>query len=205
MSFNLPNLLTFSRMAAIPVLLVLFFVPGDMGRWLACGAFVIAAVTDYFDGYVARTWNQMSELGRCLDPIADKLLVAAVLLLLAFFNNPGILFLLPALVILCREVLVSGLREYLAGVKVRLPVSGLAKWKTAIQMSAIAFLIVGDTGPSWLPVTGIGLGGLWIAAVLTLITGYDYLSASLKHMDQPDAPQTPSRPPPAAKTAAPLG
>ena len=113
----------------------MFMVPGDVGRWLACAVFTVAAVTDYFDGYVARTWNQLSELGRCLDPIADKLLVAAVLLLLAFFNSPGILFLLPALVILCREVLVSGLREYLAQVKVRLPVSRLAKWKTASSSS----------------------------------------------------------------------
>ena len=196
MNFNLPNILTFSRIAAIPILLVLFMIPGDAGRWMACAVFTIAAVTDYFDGYVARTWNQLSELGRCLDPIADKLLVASVLLLLAFFNSPGIFFLLPALVILCREVLVSGLREYLAGVKVRLPVSGLAKWKTAI-------LIVADSGPSWLPVTEIGLGGIWIAAILTLVTGYDYLAASLKHMDKPKAKA--SRAPAAAKTATPLG
>jgi cardiolipin synthase len=201
MHFNLPNLLTFSRIAAVPVLLVMFMIPDDVGRWLACAVFVIAAVTDYFDGYVARTWNQLSELGRCLDPIADKLLVAAVLLLLAFFNSPGILFLLPALVILCREVLVSGLREYLAQTKVRLPVSNLAKWKTAIQMVAIGFLIVADTGPWWLPATEIGLAGIWIAAVLTLITGYDYLSASLQHMDRP---QEASRPPASAKIATPL-
>lgn len=203
MHFNLPNLLTFSRIVAIPILLVLFMIPGDAGRWLACAVFTIAAVTDYFDGYVARTWNQLSELGRCLDPIADKLLVAAVLLLLAFFNSPGLFFLLPALVILCREVLVSGLREYLAGVKVRLPVSRLAKWKTAIQMVAIGFLIVADSGPSWLPVTEIGLAGIWIAAILTLVTGYDYLAASLKHMDKPKAKA--SRAPAAAKTATPLG
>ena len=201
MHFNLPNLLTFSRIAAVPVLLVMFMIPDDIGRWLACTVFVIAAVTDYFDGYVARTWNQLSELGRCLDPIADKLLVAAVLLLLAFFNSPGILFLLPALVILCREVLVSGLREYLAQTKVRLPVSNLAKWKTAIQMVAIGFLIVADTGPWWLPATEIGLAGIWIAAVLTLITGYDYLSASLQHMDRP---QEAARPPASAKIATPL-
>ncbi len=203
MNFNLPNVLTFSRIAAIPVLLALFMIPGDAGRWLACAVFTIAAVTDYFDGYVARTWNQLSELGRCLDPIADKLLVASVLLLLAFFHSPGLFFLLPAMVILCREVLVSGLREYLAGVKVRLPVSRLAKWKTAIQMVAIGFLIVADSGPSWLPVTEIGLGGIWIAAILTLVTGYDYLAASLKHMDKPKAKA--SRAPAAAKTATPLG
>jgi cardiolipin synthase (CMP-forming) len=203
MRFNLPNFLTFSRIAAIPVLLGLFLVPGDAGRWLACAVFTFAAVTDYFDGYIARTWNQLSELGRCLDPIADKLLVAAVLLLLAFFNSPGLLFLLPALVILCREVLVSGLREYLAQVKVRLPVSRLAKWKTAIQMVSIGFLIVSDSGPSWAPVTEIGLAGIWIAAILTLVTGYDYIAASLRHMDRPKA--EPARAPAAAKTATPLG
>ena len=202
MHFNLPNVLTFSRIAAIPVLLVLFMVPGDIGRWLACAVFGIAAITDYFDGYIARTWNQLSELGQCLDPIADKLLVAAVLLLLAFFNSPGILFLLPALVILCREVLVSGLREYLAQAKVRLPVSRLAKWKTAIQMIAMGFLIVADSGPSWLPVTEIGIGGIWVAAILTLLTGYDYLAASLRYMEKPKAQAAPA--PPAAKTA-PLG
>jgi cardiolipin synthase (CMP-forming) len=201
MHFNLPNLLTFSRIAAVPVLLVMFMIPDDIGRWLACAVFVIAAITDYFDGYVARTWNQLSELGRCLDPIADKLLVAAVLLLLAFFNSPGILFLLPALVIMCREVLVSGLREYLAQTKVRLPVSRLAKWKTAIQMVAIGFLIVADTGPWWLPATEIGLFGIWTAAALTLITGYDYLSASLQHMDRP---QEAGRAPASAKIATPL-
>ncbi len=202
MHFNLPNVLTFSRIAAIPVLLVLFMVPGDIGRWLACAVFGIAAITDYFDGYIARTWNQLSELGQCLDPIADKLLVAAVLLLLAFFNSPGILFLLPALVILCREVLVSGLREYLAQAKVRLPVSRLAKWKTAIQMIAMGFLIVAESGPSWLPTTEIGLAGIWVAAILTLITGYDYLAASLRYMEKPKAQAAPA--PPAAKTA-PLG
>jgi cardiolipin synthase len=202
MHFNLPNVLTFSRIAAIPVLVALFMIPGDEGRWLACAVFTIAAVTDYFDGYVARTWGQLSELGRCLDPIADKLLVASVLLLLAFFNSPGLFFLLPAIVILCREVLVSGLREYLAQVKMRLPVSRLAKWKTAIQMTALGFLIVADSGPSWLPTTEIGLAGIWVAAILTLVTGYDYLAASLRHMDKP-ATEAP-RPPATAKTATPL-
>ena len=119
-----------------------------------------------------------------------------------FRSSPGILFLLPALVILCREVLVSGLREYLAQAKVRLPVSRLAKWKTAIQMVAIGFLIVAESGPSWLPTTEIGLAGIWIAAILTLITGYDYLAASLKYMDKPETKAAPA--PPAAKTA-PLG
>jgi cardiolipin synthase (CMP-forming) len=203
MHFNLPNILTFSRIAAIPVLVALFMIPGDNGRWLACAVFTIAAITDYFDGYIARTWGQLSELGRCLDPIADKLLVAAVLLLLAFFNSPGLLFLLPAMVILCREMLVSGLREYLAQAKVRLPVSRLAKWKTAIQMVSLGFLIVSDSGPFWLPATEIGLTGIWIAAMLTLVTGYDYLATSLRHMENPEVKA--ARPPAAAKTATPVG
>lgn len=203
MHFNLPNVLTFSRIAAIPVLVALFMIPGDSGRWLACAVFTVAAVTDYFDGYFARSWGQLSELGRCLDPIADKLLVAAVLLLLAFFNSPGLFFLLPAMVILCREVLVSGLREYLAQAKVRLPVSRLAKWKTTIQMVALGFLIVADSGPFWLPATEIGLTGIWIAAILTLVTGYDYLATSLRHMERPE--DKAARPPAAAKTATPIG
>jgi len=203
MHFNLPNVLTFSRIVAVPVLVALFMIPGDSGRWLACTVFTIAAITDYFDGYIARSWGQMSELGRCLDPIADKLLVASTLLLLAFFNSPGLFFLLPAMVILCREVLVSGLREYLAQAKVRLPVSRLAKWKTAIQMVALGFLVVGDTGPFWLPTTEIGLTGIWIAAILTLVTGYDYLATSLKHMDRPQ--EAGSRPPATAKPATPVG
>jgi cardiolipin synthase len=182
---NLPNLLTLSRIAAVPVLLALFYVPGDWVRWLACLVFSLAGVTDYVDGYLARSLNQRSELGRWLDPIADKLLVAAALLLLAAFDRLGPFGLLPALVILCREILVSGLREYLAELRVGMPVSRLAKWKTTLQMVAIGFLIVGDSGSEAVPFQQIGWVGLWMAAGLTLITGYDYLRAGLKHMDEP--------------------
>ena len=182
---NLPNLLTLSRIAAVPVLLVLFYVPGDWARWFACFVFSLAGVTDYVDGYLARSLNQRSELGRMLDPIADKLLVAAALLLLTAFDRLGPFGLLPALVILCREILVSGLREYLAELRVGMQVSRLAKWKTALQMVAIGFLIVGDSGYEPVPFQQIGWVGLWIAAALTLITGYDYLRAGLKHMEEP--------------------
>ena len=120
---------------------------GDCARWFGCALFTAAALTDWLDGHVARRWAQQSELGRFLDPIADKLLVAATLLMLTAFGRLPAGALLPALVILCREILVSGLREYLAGLRVGLPVSRLAKWKTAIQMIAIGFLIVGDAGP----------------------------------------------------------
>src|SRR5437667_12495558 len=131
---------------------------------------------------MARRWAQQSDFGRFLDPIADKLLVAATLFMLVAMDRLSAGAVLPALVILCREILVSGLREYLAELRVGLPVSRLAKWKTAIQMVAIGVLIVGDAGPSFLPVVAIGGFLLWIAALLTLLTGYDYLRLGLAHM-----------------------
>ena len=132
-----------------------------------------------------RVWKQQSKLGRIFDPIADKLLVAATILLLVFVDRIAGILVLPALVILCREVLVSGLREFLAELRAKLPVSRLAKWKTGIQMTALGFLIVGDAEPtSFLPVLAIGEVLLWSAAVLTLITGYDYLAEGLRHLDE---------------------
>ncbi len=145
---SLPNLLTLSRIVVIPILVGLFYVEGVWVRWLVCVIFTAACITDYFDGYVARAWQQVSPLGRFLDPIADKLLVAAILIMLAAFDRLSGVTLLPALVILCREITVSGLREFLAQLRVRMPVSRLAKWKTVIQMVAIGFLIVGDAGPA---------------------------------------------------------
>jgi len=178
----LPNLLTMSRIVAIPIIVVLLYFDGNFWRWAACGLFAAACVTDFFDGYLARSRRQVSDLGRFLDPIADKLLVAAVLLILAAERRITGWSILPALVILCREILVSGLREYLAGLHVSVPVSQMAKWKTVLQMLALGFLILGDGGlPSW-PVSLIGEVGLWAAAALTLLTGYDYLKAGLKHM-----------------------
>ena len=183
---SLPNLLTLSRILAVPVVVATFFVEGDSARWFACALFTAAAVTDWLDGHMARRWAQQSEIGRFLDPIADKLLVAATLLMLTAYGRLPMGALLPALVILCREILVSGLREYLAGLRVGLPVSKLAKWKTAIQMVAIGFLIVGDAGPVLLQVKDVGGLLLWIAASLTLVTGYDYLRAGLTHMAAPE-------------------
>jgi cardiolipin synthase len=180
---SLPMALTLSRVAAIPVLAALFFASGDVARYLACAIYTAAAVTDYFDGYFARAWQQQSSLGRILDPIADKLLVASVILLLVAVDRIEGALVMAALVILCREVLVSGLREFLAEIRAGLPVSRLAKWKTAMQMTALGFLIVGDAqSTSFLPVRMIGEGLLWIAAVLTLVTGYDYLAAGLRHL-----------------------
>ena len=146
--------------------------------------FAAAGVTDYLDGHFARRWKQHSEIGRFLDPIADKLLVGAALFMLAAFARISPTAILPALVILSREILVSGLREYLAGLRVRVPVSRLAKWKTGIQMTSIGFLLVGNAGPEILPVQDIGEVLLWIAALLTLVTGYDYLQAGLPHMTE---------------------
>ncbi len=186
---SLPNLLTLSRILVIPVVIATFYVEGDSVRWFACALFSAAGFTDWLDGHMARRWSQQSDLGRFLDPIADKLLVAATLLMLTATSRLPAGALLPALVILCREILVSGLREYLAGLRVGVPVSKLAKWKTAIQMVAIGFLIVGDAGPGFLPVKDIGGGLLWIAGLLTLVTGYDYLRAGLTHMAAPAPPR----------------
>lgn len=179
---NLPNLLTLSRILVIPLVIGCFYIQGEMARWVACALFAAAAITDWFDGYLARSWGQTSNLGRFLDPIADKLLVAAVLLMLSAFNHISPVTVLPALVILMREILVSGLREFLAELRVGMPVSRLAKWKTGVQMTALGLLILGDAGPSMLPLAVIGEVALWLAAVLTLITGYDYLQAGLKHI-----------------------
>lgn len=184
---NAPNLLTVSRIGFIPVLVVMFYVDGDLARYIACAVFVIAATTDYVDGYLARSWQQQSPFGRWLDPVADKLLVASAILMLVGFDRAP---LLPSLVILLREITVSGLREYMAEVSVGLPVSKLAKWKTAVQMVAIGFLLVGSAGPDWLPVLAIGWWGLWLAAILTLVTGWDYLQAGLRHMLKEPEPRS---------------
>jgi cardiolipin synthase (CMP-forming) len=186
MLFSLPNILTLSRIAAIPVIVGLMFVPAAWADWLACVLFAAAAITDYLDGYLARVWSQMSAIGKFLDPIADKLLVAAVLFMLVAVEKIGQISVLPAIVILMREVMVSGLREYLAGIRVSVPVSRLAKWKTAVQMVALGILIVGDAGPDIVPVRLIGEIGLWIAALLTLVTGWDYLRSGVRHMAAED-------------------
>ncbi len=191
-AFNLPNMLTYARILAVPLVVLCFFLEGrlqssDFARWAALTIFILASVTDYLDGYLARAWQQTSNIGRMLDPIADKLLVSTCLLLLAADTDQrgGIAgwSLWAAIIILCREILVSGLREYLAALKVSVPVTQLAKWKTAIQMVAIAFLLLGPTGDKIVPYwTHIGLTLLWIAALVTLYTGYDYFRAGVKHI-----------------------
>lgn len=192
MLLTLPNILTMSRVAVIPVFVALFFLETTTGQWIACGLFALAAITDFFDGYLARSRGQMSAFGTFLDPVADKLLVASALLMMVGFDQISGLVIIPAVVILCREILVSGLREYLAGFAVSLPVSRLAKWKTTVQMIAIGFLIVGESAhpaiSADIPVRLIGEAGLWLAAVVTLITGFDYLRTGLRHMGGSDTP-----------------
>lgn len=187
-TLSLPNILTYGRIVAVPLVVLCFFLEGrlqssDFARWTALGIFVVASITDFFDGYLARIWKQTSTIGRMLDPIADKLLVSACLLLLAADGTIAGWSLWAAIIILCREILVSGLREYLAELKVSLPVSQLAKWKTTAQMVALAFLLAGPAGDKVLPyTTELGIVLLWISALLTLYTGWDYFKAGLKHV-----------------------
>ena len=159
-------------------------------RWVALAVFISAGITDVLDGYFARMYGQQSSLGRMLDPIADKLLVASCLLMLAAEETIRGWSLLAAVVILCREILVSGLREYLAELRVSVPVSRLAKWKTTWQLVAVGFLIAGEAGDKVASglqaghpvVTKIGLALLWLSAMVTLYTGWDYMRAGVRHM-----------------------
>ena len=189
-ALNLPNILTYGRIIAVPLVVLCFFVDGklqssDFARWSALAIFVIASVTDYFDGYLARAWQQTSNIGKMLDPIADKLLVSTCLLLLAADTDRTIAgwSLWAAIIILCREILVSGLREYLAALRVSVPVTKLAKWKTTVQLVAIGFLIAGEAGDLVLPWTSqIGITLLWISAIVTLYTGWDSFRAGAHHI-----------------------
>jgi cardiolipin synthase len=187
-AFALPNLLTYSRIAAVPVVVACMYWQSilDYGlwlRWVALFVFIGAGLTDVLDGYVARAYGQLSSFGRMLDPIADKLLVSSCLLMLAADGTIRGWSLWAAIVILCREILVSGLREYLAELRVSVPVTALAKWKTFLQLLAVGFLIAGEAGDLILPITSlIGLALLWLSALLTLYTGWDYFRAGVRHL-----------------------
>src|SRR5277367_3157449 len=190
---DLPNLLTLSRIAAIPLLVALVVIGSPATDLAACILFSTAAITDWLDGHLARVRRQQSDLGRMLDPIADKLLVGAALMLLVGQARLSHWGLYPAIVIMLREILVSGLREYLAGIRIGLPVTKLAKWKTGFQMGALGTLLAGDPSAailhlSFLPVGAIGEVMLWAAAALTLWTGWDYLTAGLRHASGVRAP-----------------
>jgi cardiolipin synthase len=184
----LVNLLTYGRIAAVPAVVACLYwqdiLHGSLWlRWVALVIFISAGVTDVLDGYFARKWGEQSTFGRMLDPIADKLLVASCLLMLAADGTIRGWSLLAAIVILCREILVSGLREYLAELRVSVPVTQLARWKTTLQMVAVGFLVAGRAGDAILPVvTPIGLTLLWLSALLTLYTGWDYFHAGVRHL-----------------------
>ena len=180
---TLPNLLTLSRIVAMPLIVATFYLDAPAGPWIGCAIFALAGFTDWLDGRLARAWQQQSEWGKFLDPIADKVLVAATLLMLTATQRIADWAVLPAVVILSREILVSGLREHLAGIRVKLPVSSLAKWKTAVQMVAIGVLLVGDSAPEILHAKFLGEGLLWIAAAFTIVTGYQYLHAGIVHVN----------------------
>ncbi len=187
---NVPNLLTMIRMWAIPLIVLTFFLKEAsanhpvMWAWIGVVLFAIAGITDYLDGYLARHWNQLSRFGRVLDPIADKLLVGSILIMLAWEGRLVGVMVIPAVIILCREILVSGLREFLAEIKIGCPVTRLAKWKTACQMVALPILMVcEESGAFNTFFTVLGALLFWLAAVLTIITGYDYWKSGRKYMD----------------------
>lgn len=195
---SLPNILTLSRILAVPFLAFLLWWPDwQLGYALAFGLYCLMGITDYFDGYLARSSGTVSKLGIFLDPIADKIMIAAVILVLTaqgWLRGPvvGDFHVIAGLVILIREIAVSGLREFLGGLQVSVPVSKLAKWKTTFQMVALGALILAGAMPAWnvdfaervfnVPHT-VGIWSLWAAAVLTLVTGWDYLRVGLRHMD----------------------
>ncbi len=186
---TLPNLLTLSRILAVPILVFLLWRPGWFDYSVTFVLYCLVGITDYFDGYLARAQGTVSRLGQFLDPIADKIMVAAVIMMLVArpqAAGPPIIgdwHLIPAMVILLREISVSGLREFLATLRVSVPVSKLAKWKTTLQLFSLGALILSGAVPQWPWVHLVGLISLWAAAALTLVTGWDYLRVGLKHMD----------------------
>lgn len=185
---KLPNFLTYSRIAIIPLFIAVFYWGNEwetywgsphLSHWIAAGIFLYASITDYLDGYLAREWKATSNIGRFLDPIADKLLVATALLMLVKVGRADVL---PAIAIVCREILVSGLREFLAELRISVPVSRLAKFKTAAQLIAILTLLLAPALPEWTQAAWLGDKLLWVAAVLTFITGYAYFKTGAKHL-----------------------
>ena len=178
---NISNALTLIRVAVIPIIVVCIYLKSPFFGWTAFVLFCLASITDYFDGYLARIRNEVTNFGTFLDPIADKLLVASVILIL---TSKGIIAdweTIPALIILLREITVSGLREYLAGIKISIPVSRIAKLKTLLQLFALAFLILSESIYNISIILFTGKLFLWVAGLLTLYTAYDYIKASLKH------------------------
>jgi len=180
---SLPNILTLSRIFAMPILVFLLWLPNRFDYALAFGLYCLMGITDYFDGYLARAQGAVSKLGMFLDPIADKIMIAAVIVMLIFTRDIDGWHVIAALVILLREIAVSGLREFLAELRVSVPVSKLAKWKTTFQLISLGGIILAGALPEQEWIRAVGLFSLWAAAVLTVLTGWDYLRVGLKHMD----------------------
>ena len=182
---KIPNILTIGRILIAPILIIVFYFPGELSDWLCCGIFVLAAFTDYLDGFFARLYKQQSKFGELLDPIADKVLVATALALLIMAQIIKDIHVVAAIIIITREILISGLREFLAKAQIYIPVTNLSKGKTIIQMIAISILLAGNSGDKFLFNYGIQLGIylLWMAAILTLWTGYAYLRRGIDLID----------------------
>jgi len=181
---SLPNLLTLSRIVTVPVLVALLWYPGwQLGYLLGFALYCLMGITDYFDGYLARAQGTVSKLGVFLDPIADKIMVAAVIVMLIATRDIAGWHVIAGIVILIREMAVSGLREFLAGLRVSVPVTKLAKWKTTFQIVALGALILAGAFPDQIWIKAAGLASLWAAAALTVITGWDYLRVGIRHMD----------------------
>ena len=204
--YNLPNLLTISRIVVIPVIFLSIYIHSLTWSVLAAILFIIASITDYLDGYLARSRNETSAFGRLFDPIADKLLVVSALLIIVANHLVDEISYIPVCIIMCREILVSGLREFLAEVKVGMPVTRLAKWKTAVQMTALSMILVSAVSsayPENMFVSVVGVVGeilLWIAGALTFMTGYDYFQRGLDYVRNLEA-QKKSAPVQAPKAA----
>ena len=180
---NISKLLTILRILVIPLIVLLIYLKDPFSGWLAFILFCLAGITDFFDGYIARIRKEISDLGTFLDPIADKLLVSAVILILTSKGVIDGLDIIPALIILLREIAVSGLREFLAGIKISVPVSKIAKFKTSLQLIAVGILILSEADITLVPILFLGKIALWIAGLLTLYTGFDYLKSGIKHLE----------------------
>ena len=186
MKLKIPNILTIGRIILVPFFIGTFYLPGAMGDWIPFCIFVLASFTDFLDGLLARLYKEESKLGELLDPVADKIIVGSALVLLVMYDNIKYYEVIAAIIIMIREILISGLREFLAKARITIPVTKLAKFKTFIQMFAIAILLTGESGNKIInfgdyDAHSIGIVLLWLAAFLTIYTGYDYVRRKIHH------------------------
>ncbi len=186
MKLKIPNILTIGRIILVPIFISTFYLPGALGDWIPFFIFLLASFTDFLDGLLARLYKEESKLGEILDPVADKIIVASALILLVMNDTIRNYEVIAAIIIMIREILISGLREFLAKVQVTMPVTSLAKFKTFIQMFAIAILLTGESGNKLLNfgdynAHSIGIILLWLSAFLTLYTGYNYIRKKIHH------------------------